>query len=222
MMLAMLAHAMEEFGSSHPEYRRVPWPHDLLDCSINLPQSLIQPLTNNEPISYQQTNLIHDLKSTLPQKIESSSARIQQLEKEIAQLKHDNKAYRKQLYAYDTMLSPFRRLSNDTLYHISTHLPPIESSDICSIASHSAYAVSQVSQSWRRTVHNISSLWTTVQVDCSHRYLTIKPLTNRVEHYSLLSASKPLTVQLDSSSGNDEELEDADAVVRMLTWMFTL
>ncbi|KAF9045224.1 hypothetical protein BJ165DRAFT_145716 [Panaeolus papilionaceus] len=213
---------MEEFGPSHPVYRRVPWPHELLECSICLPRSLIPLLSNNDPISLEKSSLVHEFKKVTIAQMESNNMKIRRLEEQIAQIKQGNNSLQKQLFACDVMFSPFRRLSTDVLYHISSHLPQINSSDPYTSTSHSASALSQVSKSWRLTSNSVSSLWTIIQVDCSYRNSTpIEPLVNHVEHYSSLSGTQPLTVQLDDNTNKETYKRDTDRLLRILDWIFT-
>ncbi|KAF9045296.1 hypothetical protein BJ165DRAFT_1476563 [Panaeolus papilionaceus] len=213
---------MEEFGPQHTEHRRIPWPPEWESLSIELPRPMIPLLMHNNPPSPEYAVKVKEFLDDTRRRIQTNDVKIRRSQTKIAELQSTNKKLRKQAYACNVILSPFRRLSYDNLYHIASQFLPPKVPDNVASEPYPPHVLARTSKIWRRTVHDMSNLWTNVYIDCVNWYgRDASPLFNQLQRSSRLAGSRPLVIRLDERCHNVASNPDASALILLIRFLFS-
>ncbi|PPQ65981.1 hypothetical protein CVT24_011198 [Panaeolus cyanescens] len=197
-----------EFGPDHPTHSRVPWAEYEWHYSvpIYLPKAVIHHLESNIPLSKTEINLVKELQ------------RIVQLQIILKRVKGIEGVDRleKTSFAYDVMLSPFRRVTHDVIHEVASYFQPRkyffhgdpDGPSFTSSFKHTPSMMARTSSMWRSTVRSMSALWRYIHVDglgylphlredTARRSRYLDWLVVRMKLFAELSKSQPLSIQLD-------------------------
>ncbi|PPQ65978.1 hypothetical protein CVT24_011195 [Panaeolus cyanescens] len=237
-----------EFGPDHPTHSRVPWPEDNHEWQfsrpIYLPKAVIHHLESNIPLSKNEINLVKELQSGVQLQIQKHEDEIEALESRIKYLKKECRTLDKTSFAYDVMLSPFRRITHDVIHEVALYFEPsrhpyhqTKVPTFSSSKQHTPSILARTSSMWRSTVHSMSALWRHIHVDADDlerlaclscdsarhsRYF--ESLISRIKFFAELSKSQPLFVQLDwdpPDHANSRNDASSDSLQQMLDWIIT-
>ncbi|KAF9040720.1 hypothetical protein BJ165DRAFT_1491716 [Panaeolus papilionaceus] len=208
-----------DFGPDHEDHRRVAWPDDLESVSIQLPSSFLQHLACNTALSRLEVQKVVEFQHEIQAKERRMNEQGPNLEEESSETREQRKRVEKQRFACRVSLSPFRTLPDDILYQIVRQLPVY---DLDAPITHMPTILSQVSMQWRHVVYGLPHVWQVIHVACKAGQSLLPP-TSRLERFSQLSGSLPLTVTIYAKDW-DADYEEESVVLEgaLLDWMTTV
>ncbi|PPQ69269.1 hypothetical protein CVT24_000075 [Panaeolus cyanescens] len=184
-----------EFGPSHDAHKRVPWPERWKsNFTIELPEAFIPLLQNNDPISLADRMQIQEFQQKAKHDVEQLDSQILLVKQELHRLQNARQKSKKQSFACDVILSPFRRVSLDVIYEFVAHCPLVEPHDFPPAPPfHVPSRLSHVSQAWRNAAQSTPTLWKRVAIDLGSS--TPSPtLQDQIQHFYCLSGSQSFSV----------------------------
>ncbi|KAF9040744.1 hypothetical protein BJ165DRAFT_1491867 [Panaeolus papilionaceus] len=209
---------MEEFGPGHKDHRKVPWLPQFEETSILLPSTFIGLLRCNSPPSVEEVRQVKDYQDSVTRSILENGQEviglknevirlqeeIQRLQNRIIQQITERRSLYKQAFACEVILSPFRRLPADIIYHIAMIADCHQQETPCNPATRSPPHIptlfTHVSRPLRGIVLGVPNLWNRIDVRWRCAYPTDpRKLFEKVKHFSALSGTLPLSIHLDES-----------------------
>ncbi|KAF9046781.1 hypothetical protein BJ165DRAFT_1194107 [Panaeolus papilionaceus] len=214
---------MEEFLAQCCTNRRIPWPHNEWSrAPLSFPSSFAHLLNHNHPPSPVEVSRVKRFRESIQlDLLQQNKEQIKRLQEELDRLKSVQTGLEKQVFACDVILSPFRRLPLDVIHEIIEQSPTVHPSDASSSPkTHLPSILAQTSRVWRQAVFSTSRLWQDLHFTFEDWGTGADYIMHRLELFSQLSRSLPLSLRLDKRVFTDETYDWNQ--VSFLQWLLSI
>jgi len=203
------------------ESRNILDPVLFLKVSLSFPTSFAHLLSHNRPPSPLEASRVKTFRQSVQKNLlQQNEEQILRLQEELDRLKTIQMGLRKQVFACDVILAPFRRLPLDVIHEIIAQCPTVHPSNAStSPKSHIPSILAQTSQMWRHAVCSTSRLWQDLHFEFEDWGTGADYIMERLELFSQLSRSLPLSLQVDKRTTAAQAYDWNQ--VSFLQWLLT-